>query len=332
MLRRNMLTAGLAVGLGATVSAASWTAQAQNPTPVVDPLITRIKSATIGVPDVAKIEELYSKWLDYRVQERGTVSEEMAKSWGTPKSAGRKFLTMHSAGTKDVYIRAVEVDSVPGYKAMTTWGWNSIELIVEDPDKVYEKLKASPFRHVGGPANLGGGTSSIRAVQFAGPAEEVIYYTAETGDRSKSGLPIPASFIDRPFILILAGPDANAISKFYTETFLMGGYPPRPTPINIIAQAQGLPADHQFSLGLARAKERGNNIEIDGYPPSTKQRPRADGQLPPGNAMATFSVNSLDGLKVKFIAEPVKLSNGRRVATFVGPAGELTELIEEARP
>lgn len=325
MLRRHLLATIL---LGA---ATATTTVAQTPAPAVDPLLTRIKSATIGVPSVAQIEELYGKWLDFKVQERGTVSEGMAKSWGTPKTSGRKFITMHSAGTKDVYIRAIEVDSVPGYKAMTTWGWNSIELIVEDPDKAYEKLTASPFRHVGGPANLGGGASSIRAVQFAGPAEEVLYLTAETGDRSKSTLPIPQSFIDRPFILILAGPDAMAISKFYTETFLMGGYPPRPTPINIIAQAQGLPADHQFQLGLARAQERGNNIEIDGYPSSTKQRPRADGQLPPGNAMATFSVNSLDGLRVKFIAEPVKLSNGRRVATFVGPAGELTELIEEPR-
>lgn len=324
MLRRTFLTTAMA---GASVAAT-----AQTPAPALVPLITRIKSATIGAPDIGKVEELYTKWLDYKVKERGTVTEAVAKSWGAPKMAGRPFITMHSAGTDDVYIRAMQIDPVPGYKAMTTWGWNSIEIIVEDPDKVYEKLKASPFRHVGGPAFLSGGNSTIRAVQFVGPAEETIYLTAETGDRSKSGLPIPKSFIDRPFIMVLAGPDAQALSKFYTETFLMGGYPPRATPIGLIAAAQGLPADHQFQLGLARAKERGNNIEIDGYPPSSKARPRNDGQLPPGVAMTTFSVNNLDGLKVKFITEPVKLSNDRRVATFIGPAGELTELIEEPRP
>lgn len=327
MIRRTLLTAA-AFGAGLMVSAAV----AQTPAPAVDPLLTRIKIATIGAPDIAKVEEMYTTWLDYKVLEKGKVSDAMAKSWGAPKSAGRPFVVMHSAGTKDVYIRAVQIDPVPGYKAMTTWGWNSIEIIVEDPDKAYEKLKASPFKHVGGPAFLGGGNSSIKAVQFNGPAEETIYLTAETGDRSKSGLPIPASFIDRPFIMVLAGPDANALFDFYKTTFLMGGYPPRPTPIGIIAKAQGLPADHQFSLGLARAKERGNNIEIDGYPPSAKARPRAEGQLPPGVAMTSFNVNSLDGLKVNFIQPPVSIYGSKRSATFIGPAGELTELIEEPRP
>ncbi|MBM3512687.1 MAG: hypothetical protein FJX59_03120, partial [Alphaproteobacteria bacterium] len=210
--------------LATTITTMSFAALGQTPAPAIEPLLTRIKSATIGAPDIAKIEELYTKWFDYKVKERGTVSEAVAKSWGAPKMAGRPFITMHSAGTDDVYIRAMQIDPVTGYKAMTTWGWNSIEIIVEDPDKAHEKLKSSPFRHVGGPAFLGGGNSSIKAVQYVGPAEETIYLTAETGDRSKSGLPLPKSFIDRPFIMVLAGPDANALSKFYTETFLMGGY------------------------------------------------------------------------------------------------------------
>jgi hypothetical protein len=40
----------------------------------------------------------------------------------------------------------------------------------------------------------------------------------------------------------------------------------------------------------------------------------------------------LDGLKVKFIQPPAKLYADKRSATFIGPAGELTELIEEPRP
>ncbi|MCB2107705.1 MAG: hypothetical protein KDE14_08405 [Rhodobacteraceae bacterium] len=316
----------------AAVIAASASAQETAPQAAVDPLLTRIKIATVGAADVAATEALYEKWLDFKTFERGTVSEAMAKSWGTPNTAGKAFVTMRGQGTPDVYLRVVAVDPVPGYKAMTTFGWNSIETLVEDPDAVYAKLKDSPFRHVGGPANLSGGTSPIRAVQFKGLAEEIFYFTADTSPIDKAVLPRAKAFIDRPFIMVLAGPDADAVSKFYTEKFLMKGYPPRPVAIGIIAEAQGLPADHEFPLGLARAAEPGNNIEIDGYPPSATVRPRADGQLPPGVAMASFNVNSLDGLDIDFIAPPANLYGGKRAATFVGPAGELTELIEDPRP
>jgi hypothetical protein len=307
-------------------------APAAAPAPAVTPLISRIKMATVAAPDVAQIEKLYTEWLDLKVVEKGKVSEGMAKSWGAPKAAGKPFVLMSSPGSPDVYIRAVQSDMTPGYKAMTTHGWNAIEILVEDPDKVYERLSKSPFTHVGGPKNLNPPFNSIRATQFKGPAEEILYFTAEQGDFAKSPLPPAKSFIDRPFIMVLAGPDANAMVKFYMETFLMRGGPPNPTTIDIISKAQGLPADHQFPLGLVRAAEKGNNIEIDGYPPSASPRNRVDGHLPPGVAMTSFNVNSLDGLKISFIQPPAKLYGDKRAATFIGPAGELTELIEESRP
>jgi hypothetical protein len=334
--RRSLIASAAALSLFAFAPLAdaqpAATTPAATPVPAVTPLITRIKMATVGAPDVAEIEKLYTQYLDYKVIEKSKVSEAMAKSWGTPKSAGKPFILMNSVGSPDVYIRAVQVDAVKGYKAMTTHGWNAIEILVEDPDKVYARLKDSPFVHVGGPKNLNPPFNSIRATQFKGPAEEILYFTAEQGDLSKSPLPAAKSFIDRPFIMVLAGADANAMMKFYMENFLMRGLAPNETTIDIIAKAQGLPADHKFMLGLARAAEKGNNIEIDGYPPSAGPRARADGQLPPGVAMTSFNVNSLDGLKVKFIQPPAKLYAQKRSATFIGPAGELTELIEEPRP
>ncbi len=334
--RRWLISTAAAVGLfgvmGSGVAQTPTAAPATTPTPAVTPLITRIKMATIAAPDVNLIEKLYTEWLGYKVVEKSKVSEAMAKSWGAPKVAGRPFVMMSSAGTPDVYIRAVQIDAVPGYKAMTTHGWNSIEIIVEDPDKVFEKLSKSPFKHVGGPKNLNPPYDSIRATQFVGPAEETLYFTAEKGDISKSPLPAAKSFIDRPFIMVLAGPDAGVLNQFYMDTFLLRGGAPYPTTIDIIAKAQGLPADQKFMLGLVRMAEKGNNMEIDGYPASAKARPKAEGQLPPGVSMTSFNVNSLDGLKVKFIQPPAKLYGEKRSATFIGPAGELTELIEEPRP
>ena len=97
--------------------------------------------------------------------------------------------------------------------------------------------------------------------------------------------------------------------------------------VGVINDALGLPDDHETPLGLATGVEPVNAIEIDGYPTATR-RPRAPGQLPPAFALVSFAVRTLDDVDVDFIQPPAALYDGRRAATFIGPAGELTELIE----
>jgi hypothetical protein len=102
--------------------------------------------------------------------------------------------------------------------------------------------------------------------------------------------------------------------------------------IDIIQQAQALPPDHPFPLSLLAMADKGNFLELDGYPSPTGPRPRHHGQLPPGVAMASFTVKSLDKLKVQFLAAPASHKDlgydGRRAACVVGPGGEIIELIE----
>ena len=294
-------------------------------------VISRIKFVTIGAPSVDAVERWYTTWLGHRVVEKSTVSAEMANSWGTPAAAGRPFVLLQPATGEDVLIRAVEVEPIDGYKAMTTWGWNSFEIIVNDPDDLHERMKTSPFRHIGGPANLGGGTSSIRAVQYVGPAEEVLYFNSETGDRSESALPDPGEDVGRTNIVILASGSVDDTMAFYSAAFSMPKGFSFPTPVDIIAKAQGLPDDHSFTMGIGWLRERGNAIEFDGYPEGTGPRPRANGHLPQGNAMVTFNVDSLDAVNVNFVSVPITEYGGKRSAVFTGPAGEMVELIEDAR-
>ncbi|MFL2771054.1 MAG: VOC family protein [Rhodospirillaceae bacterium] len=294
-------------------------------------VISRIKYVTIGAPSVDAVERFYTTWLGHSVVEKSKVSEIMAKSWGTPAAAGRPFILMQPMTGEDVLVRAVEIEAVGGYKAMTTWGWNSFEIIVNDPDDLYERLGISDFRHIGGPANLGGGNSSIRAVQYIGPAEEVLYFNSETGDRSKSALPDPGEDVGRTNIVILASNNVDETMAFYSAAFGLPKGFSFPTPVGIIAKAQGLPEDHSFTMGLARLREPGNAIEFDGYPIATGPRPRVAGHLPQGNAIVTFNVNNLDAVNADFIAPPITEYGGKRSAAFVGPAGELVELIEEVR-
>lgn len=296
------------------------------------PLLSRIKMATIGAPSLDAIERWYTTWLAYTVHERGTVSDTLAASWGTPNTAGHPYILLQSAAGDDVYIRAVEVDPIPGYQAMTTWGWNAIEIICDDVDALHEELKTSAFTHLAGPANLMGGTSSIRAVQYKGPAEEVIYLTCETGDRSKSTLPLPRGLVDRPFIMVLAGTNLDKMEHFYAQAFDMGGGGYRFTSTGgLISKMQSRADDIVYNIGLVRCREKGNNIELDEYPADTGPRKPADGQLPQGVAMTTFNCDDLDALDLEFIAPPITEYKGKRSATFIGPTGELTELIEDKR-
>ena len=298
------------------------------------PNMERIKIATVGTRDVAQTAELYRRYLAYETVESGTVSEALAASWGAPAVAGRPYALMKGESGDDVYLRAIEVPVPDDYRAMTTWGWNAIEIIVEDPDAMYERLSDSPFTHVGGPAYLSGGTSSIRAVQFVDPSQALFYFTTETGDRSASTLLTPRVEVDRPFIMVVAGPDARVLSDFYVEQF--GGIEAFyvESPIEIIAAAQGKPADHPYPLALVRLGAFSNSIEVDGYPPGTGPRPVPEGDLPPGVSITSFSVRDLDAVDASLFITPPSRPGGRaygdnRTATIIGPAGELIELIEE---
>jgi catechol 2,3-dioxygenase-like lactoylglutathione lyase family enzyme len=323
--RRRLILGSLAIPLAAAGFPRIGMTQVTTPASK----LRRIQMATVAAHDLAAMESWYTEWLGYKVARRGQVSPGMAASWGAPDNADRPYMLLAPAAGGDVYIRGVEIDAVPGYRAMTTYGWNAIEIIIDDVYALRKQLEGAPFEIIGEPHSLGGGFASIHAMQVKGPCEEVLYLTCETGDREKSSLPLPKSFVDRPFIMVLAGPDLEAMGEFYVDKFAMGRIPNFSSSLGMVVDALGIDAAHQFPLGLLRAAERGNNIEIDEYPKAATVRPRHAGQLPPGVAMTTFSVVDLDELALDYIAPPAGHYGERRSATFVGPAGELTELIEE---
>ena len=61
-------------------------------------------------------------------------------------------------------------------------------------------------------------------------------------------------------------------------------------------------------------------------------RPRLDGELPPGMAMASYYLDSLDRDDLDYFSDPRAFSQapygGRRAVTLRGPSGELIELLE----
>jgi hypothetical protein len=299
------------------------------------PLLKRIKIATIAVPSVAETAGHYKQWLGYAAVEQGKVGAAHAALWGAPAMAGRAYAVMRPASKTDVYIRAVEIDRVANYRPMTTWGWSAVEILVADPIKLHDKLGRSPFHIVGKPRYLKD-YPTICAFQVRGVGNEILYLTADTGNPGTGLMPKAGAAVDRPFIMVVASGSVERVRDWYCETFRLPRNAIAGNPVDIIQHAQALPPDHPFPLTVTALAEHGHLIEMDGYPANTGPRQRNHGQLPPGAAMTSFGVKSLDAFKLPWLSPPAAIKGkgyeGRRAACLVGPAGELIELIEEQAP
>jgi hypothetical protein len=335
--RRQFLHGLGALGAMAAMGQAGplYAANAPGASPAPRPnALTRIKMGTMTSTDLGAVEERFRWWLGYRVVERGTVSATLAAVWGTPGMAGRPYILMQPKGGDDVFLRAVQIDDVAGYKALTTFGWVCFEIVVSDVYAMARKLLDSPWKIIGGPTSLGGAISSIHAMQMIGPSQEVIYLTEQT-DKTSTMLPNPRGEVGRPFLSVLGGPDVGAIARFYADKFGMPAATPNPGTNALVNAAMGLPCDTKLEMGFMPMHDPANFLEIDGYPRSAGARPRNAGQLPPGNAIYSFSVPDLDAIGIKYLSAPVRETSlvygGRRVAAYIGPAGEIAELVEEPR-
>jgi catechol 2,3-dioxygenase-like lactoylglutathione lyase family enzyme len=299
------------------------------------PRLSRFRMATMGAPDLDQLEHCYVEWLGYRVRERGAVSPDLAIGWGAAGMAGRRYLILSSDGADDVHIRAVETDAIPGYRPLTSFGWNACEIIVDDVHALAARLRESPFEIIDGPNPLQF-MPSIEAMQLIGPAGECLYLTMEGGDRTTSILPSPRAAVDRPFILVVAGADFAGMHRWYIDRFDLRQRPIRDARVRIIQRAQGLAEEESFPLTTLGLAEHGFLIELDGYLTGSGRiaapRATAPDMLPMGNAMASFEIDDIALVEDIALAPPVSRHglgyDGGRSCTVIGPAGELVELIE----
>jgi catechol 2,3-dioxygenase-like lactoylglutathione lyase family enzyme len=232
----------LTAALGATtaLSACSEPAPAPAEPKPAEPLLQRFRIATINTPNLQEVADWYTTWFDYQVRETGTVPAALATSWGTPAMADKPFTLLSSTGSPDVYIRVVQGDPVTEpVNPRTTFGWGSLEIIVQDLQAQYEKMKAGGVEIFREPASLGGIFESIHAMQLYGPMSITHNLTVETAPPEKSNLPVANSQVDRIFLVGLNGPKLDALSDFYVQNFNMSKGPDYDYPIPVLAEALG---------------------------------------------------------------------------------------------
>jgi hypothetical protein len=292
-------------------------------------LLSLILIVTVGTPDVEATQNAYSQWLEYTIESRGEVSNDLAAVWNAPKMAGRDIVLMRPKSKEEVYLRFVQVDALDGYVPMKTFGWNAIELLVQDPDDLAAKLGKpdSPFRIVGPPRPLGP-NSPIRAMQVIGPGNETLYLSRVPPEFRGGAAKTP---VDRPFILIVGGPRQQAIRDFYKTVLGIDSTDPVMARMTVLNKAHGLDVDTTHMLSIARLSAK-YAIEIDGYPPTAFEREVRPGEIPSAIAITSIAIKSIDELKAPLLAPARRIAakpySGRRAALVRGAAGELIEFIE----
>jgi catechol 2,3-dioxygenase-like lactoylglutathione lyase family enzyme len=296
-------------------------------------VLRRIEIATHCVPDLNACVPVYRELLDYRLVADGTLPESLTVAWGTPNMTGMPYALLQPASGAEVYLRFIETGNAGGYWPPVTQGWIATEILTTDPDAVLEKLRGTAFTHIGGPADLYPSPKSARALQMAGPAGELMYFTRILPGGSRFGLHGAKTFVDRPFIMVVGGTSMTEIHEFYGDTLGLRVWAPEPYRIGQMSRVLGLPPQTAYPVSLARIPGRSFLIELEELPPNIERRTVPDGQLPAGLAMVSFTSAPLDELQLAYRAEPrtVELPpyNGRRVGVIEGPAGEWLELIED---
>jgi len=298
-------------------------------------MLTAILAVTLIVPDLETAQSAYVKWLDYQVIETGTLKEVQSQGWGAPLSEGRRYTLLQPASGATTYLRLIQSPATPGYEVMRTYGWNSNEILVKDPDALAEKLAAgSPFRIIGPPRPLSS-SSTVRAMQAIGPAGELNYFTRIPEGGATFVKTSAQSFVDRTFIVVLGGPSMVAMQSFYRETLGVPVTESSLAKIKVLQEALELGDQAETALALVRIAD-GFLIELDEYPAITTARPIRGGDLPPGMSIVTFLAKDIDSKQLPWVVPPHARNEapyyGRRAGMLKGAAGEWIELVEAEAP
>ncbi|MBI3951634.1 MAG: hypothetical protein HY314_14375 [Acidobacteria bacterium] len=336
---------GLLGTLGCTSSTENAREVGQDPArQEASPLVLGVAGATVSVPRVDDAVSTYCQWLGYVEHWRGEVTASQAAFWETPAVTGHRVAVVGPKDEELGLIRFVEVSANERLPAFKTIGWGAMEITVKDVDELARRLEGSPIARFRGPNDLkfGDQPPRIRAMQALGPTSETLYFTQIKIQPSDYALAVPGTNdVGRLFIAVLSARPYNATRDFYVKTLGMKGTEQDEFEfaLDFVNKALGLPADHKIKIGLVRSA--GNtHIEIDAFPKEATERQISPGSLPPGIAMCTLAVRSVDQVaqalkaaEVPFRRLDEMLSSppyrGGRALVCRGRSGEIVEFIEK---
>ncbi|MCZ0942366.1 MAG: hypothetical protein OXJ53_04850 [Gammaproteobacteria bacterium] len=295
--------------------------------------VTPLRAGTVCVANVERSRGAYERLIEYRTVETGRITNSLAGAWAAPNAAGAPYALLQPPSGADTWLRLVESPSVGDFEPLVSMGWTALEFCVLDVQGLAARLADSPFEIIGPPRRLDG-MDSLCAMQVRGPDGEICYFTQIDSDPPGLSLPRASSFVDRLFIHVVGASNLGA-----TQRWVEGHLDCTVAMVRVemvytmLARAFDKPLDTRFTISTLK---RGDEVflQVDQMPPEAVRRPKRAGMLPPGIAMTTLSVASLDAVANAGIEPPARhdgmLYDGRRSAVLADPDGTLYELLEDA--
>lgn len=295
-----------------------------------------LSTVTYCVDDLAASVAAWTDLLGYRLVDDTPVSQAQAAAWNTPAAAGLPCCLLQTPSGEEVFIRYIQTGERRGFESRATTGWTATELLVQDPDGLAMQLSGSVIQRLAGPGDLFPGPKAPRAMQAIGPCGELLYFTRILAGGSRYGMKQARTPVDRPFIVTIAGDSMPAMHEFYQQQLGMRVFEPMAFNNGILAHSCGAPPGTIFPTSVSPIPGRRFLIEFDEFPAGRlPTRARSAGLPPPGMAMVSCQVASLDEIGLPFRAPPVTLDgppyHGRRAAVIAGATGEWLELLEGDR-
>ena len=279
--------------------------------------LKQVAGATVVTPDLDAAVAAYGELLGYRGNGCTRVGSELAALWGCPAAADTRMAVLYPECGARRFIRLVEGRAPKSYRPLASYGWNAIEIIVQNLDALAARLRGSAFEIIGEPAVLDFDfTDQIRAMQVRGPGDEVLYLTEVNADIPGFELPRALSFVGEIFVLVLGAASIVSAASTYAALGRVQG-PDFAARIDVLSREHGMPNAFRHQLTTIALDDR-SLIEIDAFPASAIARASSSIGLPAGFAMASLTV----------AGEPAV----SEVRVMRGQAGEWIELLPEPLP
>jgi len=291
-----------------------------------------ILAATLTVENIFEAEKNYTSVLGYKLEEEGYVSPELAFSWDAEGMQGRQWKLLRPESNEPGSLRLVQGDIPKNYRPIGHFGWTAVEILIRNPEEMYEKMKKSSFEVIGKPRPLKT-SPDIKALQVLGADGEVLYLTnVSKGASPMHILPLVKSNTDRVFIMVLGSSDHEKTIRFYKDQFGLLRVTERVRSRNFFSNLYGL-KDEGKELKMSTIQLGGSSlIQVDSMQGSASIAPCKEDMLPPGIAMVSFSVKNIKNFSALSLGPEVmeedSIYQGSRALTIRGSSGELVELID----
>src|SRR5207244_113836 len=132
-------------GAGAALPFALRMARSWAETAAPAPALGALRAVTITAPDLSVVEKAWTRFLGYKLVNRGRIGATAAASWDAPAIKGKPYVVLGPESGEPTYVRFVEQAVPKGFDGSHTLGWTTTEITVQNSEQLYEKLKGSPF-------------------------------------------------------------------------------------------------------------------------------------------------------------------------------------------